>query len=447
MSKKPHGPPLQANKQRPRRVSICTNEQVIGVVALSSNNADKENQPSSCTPKPAFINPYATAKKAPPTRATATAAPRDEERSPVDAYFDSFMEYSLGGDEDPPASTLRPTTTAQRPPPPPPTAAKRAPTRPLTAARPPAMATTTVLKTAPPPPPPPTTLKRVPPPPPTAAATATTTTTLKRVPPCAPPPPHPFTTMAQVLADVVKASTVTTLKAAAPGADVVKASTTVKAAAPLAKEEDELCADLLPDIDVENAEFVQWARCNPTLYNDKSTTNLVRQSFGNTAKYTKQQKDSVSRLLMILSSHPEQRVRDLALPVIDQATGTTVPKFVHLTQNRKTTAGKVILNTVMVLFGLNVSLLDRGNGKMMDIHTMTREAIAKIQFMPSTMQTMYKQVFSYFKQNGICFQQKEFKGMQGSFHVSILCGLIHCTLYPHPLTSYWLCCSSINRPP
>jgi hypothetical protein len=152
--------------------------------------------------------------------------------------------------------------------------------------------------------------------------------------------------MAQVLADdVVKASTVTTLKAVAPGADVVKASsTTVKAVAPLAKEEDELCADLLPDIDVENAEFVQWARCNPTLYNDKSTTNLVRQSFGNTAKYTKQQKDSVSRLLMILSSHPEQRIRDLALPVIDQATGTTVPKFVHLTQNRKTTAGKVILN-------------------------------------------------------------------------------------------------------
>jgi hypothetical protein len=257
--------------------------------------------------------------------------------------------------------------------------------------------------------------------------------------------------MAQVLADVVKASTVTTLKAAAtplaaPGADVVKASTTLKAAAtlaPLAKEEDELCADLLPDIDVENAEFVQWARCNPTLYNDKSTTNLVRQSFGNTAKYTKQQKDSVSRLLMILSSHPEQRVRDLALPVIDQATGTTVPKFVHLTQNRKTTAGKVILNTVMVLFGLNVSLLDRGNGKMMDIHTMTREAIAKIQFMPSTMQTMYKQVFSYFKQNGICFQQKEFKGMQGSFHVSILCGLIHCTLYPHPLTS---CCVALQSP-
>jgi hypothetical protein len=303
------------------------------------------------------------------------------------------VEYSLG-DQDPPASTLRPstTTTAQRPPPPPP---------------------------------PPTAAKRAPPPPPTA--------TLKRVPPPRPPVAKALTTLkaAQVLAG---AKALTTLKAAA---------TTTPGTA-TAKEEDELCADLLPDVDVQNSDFVQWARCNPTLYNDKSTTNLVRQSFGNTDKYTKQQKDAVNRLLMILLAHPEQRVRDLAEPVTDKVTGITVPKFIHLTHNRKTAAGKIILNTVMVLFGLNVSFLDKSSGQMMDIHSMTAEAIAKIQFMPSTMKTMYKQVFSYFNQNGICYQQKEFKGMQGSFHVSLLC--CHChSFYPHPLTSYCLSHHSQGR--
>jgi hypothetical protein len=112
------------NKQppRPRRVSICTDEQVLGVVVLPPHNnvnqpsssSDKENQ-RPCPPlkpallKPALINPYVTAKK-PPRRAAAT-----NELSPVDAYFDSMMEYSLGDDGPPaPASTLH-RTTAQPP--------------------------------------------------------------------------------------------------------------------------------------------------------------------------------------------------------------------------------------------------------------------------------------------------------------------------------------------
>jgi hypothetical protein len=203
MSKKPRGPP------RPRRVSICANDQILGVVTLlpSSSSNDKENQrpcPPPPPPKPTVINPYVTAKK--PPRAATT-----DELSPVDAYFDTFLEYSLG--DDPSSATApRPTTAA-------PTAAK----------------------------------KRAPPPPPTA--------TLKHVPP---PPPHPFTQVLAVTKALItlKAATTTQVLADAKALTTLKAATTTTSTTPAtAKEEDELCADLLPDVDVQNADFVQWARC------------------------------------------------------------------------------------------------------------------------------------------------------------------------------------------
>jgi hypothetical protein len=284
------------------------------------------------------------------------------------------------------------------------------------------------MKKAPPPPPPPPavvpapSLKKAPPPPPpkataptapltttnqvpTAPAAAAAPAALKKVPP---PPPHPA-----IMEHVLKAITTKVL-------DGLEKKAAATATSPTVKEADELCASLLPSIDVENAEFVQWARCSPTIYNDMSTTNLIRESFGNTAKYGKQQNSAVSRLLMILTAHPEERVRDLATPITDPVTDVTVPKFIHLTQHRKTAAGKAIINTVMILFGLNVSLLDKGSTKMMDITKMSREAIAALQFMPSTHSTMNKQVFSYFNQHGVCFSQREFKGMKGSYHVSHL---------------------------
>jgi hypothetical protein len=143
----------------PRRVSICANEQVFGVVMLPRNvnhpssSIDKENQ-RPCPPKPSttVINPYATAKKPPRSK--------DDERSPVDAYFDTLLEYNL----DPAASTMSPPTTAAT--------------------------TTTTAATS-------TTLKRVLPPPPHAPAPpmAPATTTTTAAPPMAatmttaPPPP------------------------------------------------------------------------------------------------------------------------------------------------------------------------------------------------------------------------------------------------------------------
>jgi hypothetical protein len=264
----------------PRRVTICSTAPGFNLPGFILPLADKENQsPATSNKKTAVINNPYNKKKAPPcapaipTRrqvfAPALPTRRNCQPNVVDeattAYFETFSQYDLGPTEVPPTAALK-----KAPPPPPP---------------PPAVVPAT-LKKAPPPPPPKATAPTAPltttNPVPTAPAAAAAPAALKKVPP---PPPRPA-----LVEHVLAAITTKVL-------DGLEKKATTTATCPTNKEADELCASFLPSIDVENAEFVQWARCSPTLYNDEATTNIVRETFGNTHRYGQQQKDAVNRLV------------------------------------------------------------------------------------------------------------------------------------------------------
>ena len=170
-------------------------------------------------------------------------------------------------------------------------------------------------------------------------------------------------------------------------------------------------------MDIESQQFALWARAVPDVYNTEEETQAIKSSCGTTKGYKNQQNKQVETLLRILRSHRELRIRSLAEIVEDPRTGDQLPKFVLLTRGERTPDKKVILNMVMVLYGINAHMTSKSGGmKMMDVTTMTKDEIAKIRYAPSTLQTMVKQIFSWFKQQEIMFQQGDFKSMPGSFH-------------------------------
>ena len=101
-----------------------------------------------------------------------------------------------------------------------------------------------------------------------------------------------------------------------------------------------------------------------------------------------------------------------------------VPKSIVLTCDKKSPAGKVILNTLLVIFAINVAHLDTKTRLMMDISQYTKLQIAERQFHPNTLSTMFKQLFAWFKSKNIFWEQKDFNGLQGSYKVSMTCLLL-----------------------
>jgi hypothetical protein len=163
----------------------------------------------------------------------------------------------------------------------------------------------------------------------------------------------------------------------------------------------------------------RWAKCQTELYDDESTTTRIKMAFAVTDPYLKQKLGVAERFFNILQSHPMRNVRALADVMEHTETGEATYRLINLCGGTKTQAKKLMMNTCLVIFGINCTMISKTTDKFFDRTKLSPKEVANIQYQASTLSTMHKQLFAWFKDNGIYFESKEFKGMEGSFHAAI----------------------------
>jgi len=168
--------------------------------------------------------------------------------------------------------------------------------------------------------------------------------------------------------------------------------------------------------DLESQAFASWARVAPNLYNTAEQTAAIKASKGTTKEYTGQKRRTVTRFFNILSAHKEPRIQALATLVHCPSTGADVYKLVTIVRGVRTPAKKCIVNTVVVIFCLNLRMIGEDGNTMVDVTGMSKEEIAQLKYQPSSLLTRLKHLFSWFTEQEIMFNQSDFKNYQGSFH-------------------------------
>ena len=163
----------------------------------------------------------------------------------------------------------------------------------------------------------------------------------------------------------------------------------------------------------------RWAKCQTELYDDESTTTRIQLAYAVTDPYIKQKIAVAQRFFKILQSHPMRNVQALADVVKQKETGEATYRLINLCGGTKTQSKKLMLNTCLVIFGINCTMISKTTDKFYDRTKLSPKELAAAQYAPSTLSTMHKQLFAWFKDNGIYFESKEFKGMAGSFHAAI----------------------------
>jgi hypothetical protein len=163
----------------------------------------------------------------------------------------------------------------------------------------------------------------------------------------------------------------------------------------------------------------RWAKCQTELYDDESTTTRIQFAFAVTDPYLKQKLAVAERFFRILQTHPMRNVRALADVVKHKETGEATYRLINLCGGTKTQSKKLMMNTCLVIFGINCTMISKTTDKFFDRTKLPPAEVAAIQYAPSTLSLMHKQLFAWFKDNGVYFASKDFKGMEGSFHAAI----------------------------
>jgi len=153
---------------------------------------------------------------------------------------------------------------------------------------------------------------------------------------------------------------------------------------------------------------------NPTLYGNKETTERLKKAFATTTTYQKQKLATIMRFFGILAAHPEARVRALADTINDPEMDHDTFRFFVLVRGAKSPAKLYVINSVMTIFAVNLTMINKNDESVLDLTKMTPEQKAAIQYQPSSFATFYKHIFAHMKNEGIEFEQANFTGIEGA---------------------------------
>ena len=165
--------------------------------------------------------------------------------------------------------------------------------------------------------------------------------------------------------------------------------------------------------------WARWAQMNPFLYGDKETTERLKKAFATSTSYQKQKAATILRFFTILAAHPEARVRALADSLPDSELNKNTFRFFQLVRGAKTTSKQYVVNCAMTIFAVNLTMLNRNDGSVLELSQMTPKQKADAQYQPSSFSTFYKHIFSVMKNEGVAFEQSNFTGIEGMSFVHI----------------------------
>ena len=185
-------------------------------------------------------------------------------------------------------------------------------------------------------------------------------------------------------------------------------------------------------LEQEVNDWARWAAMNPTLYGNPETTARLKKAFATTTDYQKQKKSTVMRFFSILAAHPEPRVRSLADIIKDPELDKDTFCFCLLVRGAKTQSKLHVVNSAMTIFTVNLTLLNKNDDTVLDLSMMEPKAKAMLQYQPGTHSTFFKHIFSFFKCEGVAFEQSNFTGIEGqsSFQLCFNFSLLILTLFP-----------------
>ena len=95
-----------------------------------------------------------------------------------------------------------------------------------------------------------------------------------------------------------------------------------------------------------------------------------------------------------------------------EAPDKMIPDLILQCRGVITDAKKEILNAALKIFSQGLYLQKYGK---IDASMMSPEERAQCEYQPTTMLTIYKQLFSYFKKKGVMIEQQHFKGFPASY--------------------------------
>jgi len=126
-------------------------------------------------------------------------------------------------------------------------------------------------------------------------------------------------------------------------------------------------------LDEEVNDWARWAQMNPTLYGKKETTERVKKAFATTTTYQKQKLVTIMRFFGILVAHPEARVRALADTINDPEMDRDTFRFFVLVRGAKSPAKLYVINSVMTIFAVNLTMINKNDESVLDLTKMTLE--------------------------------------------------------------------------
>jgi hypothetical protein len=182
--------------------------------------------------------------------------------------------------------------------------------------------------------------------------------------------------------------------------------------------------DILSDFDSTGADasldkLAAFIQSDKTFYGSEQTTERLRSAHSTTPDYRNDKDRSVGVFFNILALHPhmKQFCTKVRCPVV----GKDVPRLVMMLQGAITPAKIALLNAAIVWFQPNFRIkpkksdVPEGFDFSVDLETADDTTLAYFKPQPSYVTKILKHLFSWTKGCGIAIEQKNFKGLEGSF--------------------------------